>query len=333
MIKRKRQYSSGSSNLTAWFNKYVDKADVSCWNSVIADLARSGNSVEALRAFWSMRKLSLTPNRSSFPCAIKSCSALLDLHSGKQAHQQALVFGFASDLFVSSALIDMYSRCGLLRDAWTLFDEIPHRNVVSWTSIITGCVQNDYTRQALLLFKHLLLIQQIDNEDVSLDPVVLVSVLSACSRVSSKGLTQCVHGLVMKRGFDGDLGVGNTLMDAYSKCGQLRLSRKVFDGMAQRDLVSWNSMIAIYAQSGLSNEALQVFYGMVKDGDFLYNAVTLSAVLLACAHAGALLVGQCIHDQVFEFFLQSPNFASVYNASSCMHLCASHMLGVLVYHF
>nr|XP_011468208.1 PREDICTED: pentatricopeptide repeat-containing protein At3g26782, mitochondrial [Fragaria vesca subsp. vesca] len=308
----KRQYSASTkpnpnpnsnSNLTAWFNKYVDKTDVSSWNSVIADLARSGNSVEALGAFSSMRKLSLRPNRSSFPCAIKSCSALLDVHSGRQAHQQALVFGFESDLFVSSALIDMYCRCGLLRDAWKLFDEIPHRNVVSWTSMITGCLLNDHTRQALLLFKELL-VDEFDNEDVDLDPVVLVSVLSACSRVSSKGLTQCVHGLVMKRGFDGDIGVGNTLMDAYAKCGELGLSRKVFDGMAQRDLVSWNSMIAICAQSGLSNEALQVFYEMVKEGGFLYNAVTLSAVLLACAHAGALLVGQCIHDQVVKMGME-----------------------------
>ncbi|CAL2250923.1 unnamed protein product [Prunus armeniaca] len=290
-------------NLTTWFSKYVDKNDVSSWNSVIADLARSGDSVEALRAFSSMRKLSLRPTRSSFPCAIKSCSALLDLHSGKQAHQQALVFGFESDLFVSSALIDMYSRCGLLSDAWTLFDLIPHRNVVSWTSMITGCVQNDHGHQALSLFKDLL-IEEIDNEDVSLDPVVVVSVLSACSRVPRKELTQCVHGLVVKKGFDEDLCVGNTLMDAYAKCGDPSLSRKVFDGMSQKDLVSWNSMIATYAQSGLSSEALQVFNGMVEDGDFHYNAVTLSALLIACAHSGPLLVGKSIHDQVLKMGLE-----------------------------
>ncbi|CAN6696881.1 unnamed protein product [Malus baccata var. baccata] len=121
-------------------------------------------------------------------CAIKSCSVLLDFHSGEQAHQQALVFGFASDLFVSSALIDMYSRCSRLMDAWKLFDTIPYRNVVSWTSMITGCVQNDAACQALPFFKELL-IEEIDNEDVSLDHVVLVSVLSVCSRVSSKGLS------------------------------------------------------------------------------------------------------------------------------------------------
>ncbi|KAG5514396.1 hypothetical protein RHGRI_035721 [Rhododendron griersonianum] len=76
-----------------------------------------------------MRKLSLKPDRSTFPCAIKSCSALSDLHSGKQAHQQALVFGFESDLFVSSALIDMYSKCGQL-------PRIVSRDVLEFTILI-----------------------------------------------------------------------------------------------------------------------------------------------------------------------------------------------------
>lgn len=132
-----RRYSTNS-NLATWFNKYFDKSNVHSWNSVIADLARSGDSIEALRAFSSMRKLGLTPTRSTFPCAIKSCSALCDLVSGRLSHQQALVFGFDTDLFVSSALIDMYSKCGQLKDARALFDEIPLRNVVSWTSMITG---------------------------------------------------------------------------------------------------------------------------------------------------------------------------------------------------
>ncbi|KAM1812132.1 hypothetical protein ACFX1Q_028691 [Malus domestica] len=67
----------------------------------------------------------------------------------------------------------MYSRCGRLMDAWKLFDTIPYRNVVSWTSMITGCVQKDAICQALPFFKELL-IEEIDNEDVSLDHVVLL---------------------------------------------------------------------------------------------------------------------------------------------------------------
>ena len=107
-----RIHYSTKPNLTTWFNKYLDKSIVSSWNSIIAYLALGGDSAEALRAFSSIRKLSLQPNRSTFPCAIKSCSALLDLNSGKQTHQQALIFGYESELFVSSALIVMYSKCG-----------------------------------------------------------------------------------------------------------------------------------------------------------------------------------------------------------------------------
>ncbi|GMP29780.1 hypothetical protein CsSME_00004746 [Camellia sinensis var. sinensis] len=302
--------SSTNSNLVTLFNKYVDKTSVSSWNSVIADLARSGHSLEALRAFSSMRKLSLYPDRSTFPCAIKSCSALSDLHSGKQTHLQAFVFGFGSDLFVSSALVDMYSKCGHLQDARTLFDEIPLRNVVSWTSMITGYVQNDNAPGALSLFKEFLVeeSQNDGGDQVCIDSVAMVSVLSACSRVSGKSITEGIHGFVIKRGFEDDLGVGNTLIDAYAKCGDVGVSRKVFDGMIERDEVSWNSLIAVYAQNGLSAEALKMFHDMVGGRDVNYNAVTLSAVLLACAHSGALQVGKCIHDQVIKMGLEENVF-------------------------
>ncbi|KAG6716617.1 hypothetical protein I3842_04G058400 [Carya illinoinensis] len=305
-----RHHYSTNHNLTTWFNKYVDKTNVSSWNSVIADLARGGDSVEALRAFSSMRKLSLRPDRSSFPCAIKSCSALFDLHSGKQAHQQALVFGFDSDIFVSSSLIDMYSKCGELRDARALFDEIPRRNVVSWTSMITGYVQNDDAHEALTLFKKFL-IEESENgkygEDY-IDSVAMIPVLSACSRLSVKGITEGVHGFVVKRGFEGDLGVGNTLMDAYAKGGELGVSLKLFDGMAEKDTVSWNSIIGMFAQNGLFAQALDVFNRMLRNGGVSHNAVTLSAVLLACANSGALRIGTCIHDQVIKRGLEENVF-------------------------
>eukprot|EP00257_Ricinus_communis_P013360 XP_015570779.1 pentatricopeptide repeat-containing protein At3g26782, mitochondrial [Ricinus communis] len=311
----KRQYSASATtaaaatvafNLRTWFNKYFEKTNVFSWNSLIADLARSGDSIESLRAFYSMRKLNLKPNRSTFPCAIKACSSLLDLHWGKQTHQQALVFGFESDLFVSSALVDMYSKCGRLSDARILFDEITHRNIVIWTSMITGYIQNDHAHEALLLFKQFLIEESERNEEkdeVLMDSVAMVSVLSACSRISGKGMTKGVHGFVVKKGLDEDVGIENTLLDAYAKCGEVGVSRQVFDEIVEKDAISWNSMIAVYAQNGLSSEAFEVFHGMIKYGYVKYNAVTLSTLLLACAHSGALQTGKCIHDQVIRMGL------------------------------
>lgn len=211
------------------------------------------------------------------------------------------MFGYDYDVFVSSSLIDMYSKCGQIWDARKVFDQIPLRNVVSWTSMITGCVQNDEPHEALLLFNEFLAEESLiegDKEGFCVDQVALVSVLSACARVSNKFVTQGVHGFSIKRGFEAFLGVGNTLVDAYAKCGKLGMSKKVFDAMMEKDVVSWNTMVAVFAQNGFSTEAIEVFHAMVNDSDVRYNAVTLSAVLLACSHAGALVHGKCIHDQV-----------------------------------
>ncbi|KAI3464883.1 hypothetical protein Pfo_021546 [Paulownia fortunei] len=309
VLLQRRHYSTNA-NITTLFNKYVDKTNVFSWNSIIAELARSGDSVEALKAFSSMRKSALKPNRSTFPCAIKSCSALCDLNSGMQAHQQAFVFGYVSDLFISSALIDMYSKCGKLDDARNLFDEIPQRNVVSWTSMINGYVQNDWAREALLLFKEQLVEESGSGieEEVCIDGVAMVPILAACSRVCEKNVTRGVHGFVIKRGLDEVLGVGNTLIDAYAKCGMVEFSRGVFDEMNEKDLISWNSMIAVCAQHGLAEEAIGVFQSMVRSAEVEYNAVTLSAVLLACAHSGALRMGKGIHVQVIKMNLESDVF-------------------------
>uniref|UniRef100_A0A0D3E0E8 DYW domain-containing protein n=1 Tax=Brassica oleracea var. oleracea TaxID=109376 RepID=A0A0D3E0E8_BRAOL len=290
-------------NLTTLFNRYVDKTDVFSWNSVIADLARSNDSSEALRAFSSMRKLSLHPNRSTFPCAIKACSSLLDLFSGKQTHQQAFVFGYHSDVFVSSALIVMYSACGQVEDARKVFDEMPERNIVCWTSMIRGYDLNGNAFDAVSLFKELLLDGR-DHEDV--DSKGVVSVISACSRVAAKGLTESIHGFVVKRGFERGVSVGNTLLDAYAKGreGGVAVARKIFDEIVGKDSVSYNSIMSVYAQNGMSSEAFDVFRILMNDKGVTFNSITLSTVLLAVSHSGALRVGKCVHDQVVRMGLE-----------------------------
>ncbi|XP_073043803.1 pentatricopeptide repeat-containing protein At3g26782, mitochondrial [Primulina eburnea] len=305
--KRRCLYSTNA-NLANLFNKYVDKSSIFSWNSIIGELARSGNPVEALKAFSFMRKSLLRPNRSTFPCAIKSCSALCDLSSGKQAHQQAFVFGYGSDVFITSALVDMYSKCGELDDARKVFDEIPRRNVVSWTSMINGYVQNDYPREALLLFKKQLaedIESSSEEEEECIDGVAMASIFSACSRVCEKYVTQVVYGFVIKRGLDSVLVVGNTLIEAFAKCDTVEFSRKVFDDMDERDLISWNSMIAVCVQNGLAVEAIEVFRLMVTSAELEYNAVTLSTVLFSCANCGALQIGKCVHDQVIKKNLEN----------------------------
>ncbi|KAF9666372.1 hypothetical protein SADUNF_Sadunf16G0222700 [Salix dunnii] len=206
----------------------------------------------------------------------KSCSALFDLDSEKQSHQQVLVFGFESDLFVPSALIDMDSKCGKLSDARILIDGIPYRNIVAWTSLIAGNVQNDNSHEALMVFKEFLLNrvkEMVRRLQLLVDSVAMVSVLSACSRVSSKAVSEGVHEVVMKVGLDKVMGVESTLLDAYIKCGEMNFPGKVFDEMAKKNAVSWDFYGDVHAQNGLSMDAFEVFHGMLKGGGGKDNEV------------------------------------------------------------
>uniref|UniRef100_A0A6N2MAX3 Pentatricopeptide repeat-containing protein n=1 Tax=Salix viminalis TaxID=40686 RepID=A0A6N2MAX3_SALVM len=151
------------------------------------------------------------------PCLQHLVEALTSLEcvcsgadSEKQSQRQALVFGFELDVYVSSALIDMYSKCGKLSDARILFDEIPYRNIVAWTSLITGNVQNDDAHEALMVFKEFLLKRvkkMVRRLKLLVDSVAMVSFLSACSRVSNKAVSVGVHGVVMKVGLDEVMGL------------------------------------------------------------------------------------------------------------------------------
>lgn len=289
--------------LASLFSNQFDATDINSWNSIIADLSRGGDSVESLRAFASLRSASfVSPNRHTFPCALKSCSSLLDLFSGRQIHQQAVKFGYSSDLFVSSSLIDVYSKCGETRDARMVFDEMPVRNVVCWTSMINCFFLRGQLREGLSLFRELLAEESEtkDYEDarIVLDPIAVGSVVSASGDAADYALLTNIHALVVRRGFEEDSAVGNTLMDAYAKCGYINATKKLFGWMTEKDSYSWNVMIASYAQSGMAEEALGVFTAMVEDSGCDYTPVTLSAVLLACSHLGALRAGRCVHDQV-----------------------------------
>ncbi|KAG0498491.1 hypothetical protein HPP92_003182 [Vanilla planifolia] len=285
--------------LAAHFAQVVDRTSVSSWNSAIAELSRGGDASAALRAFSSLRRLRLTPDRSSFPPALTAAADLSALSAGRQLHLLALRLGQQPDLFVASSLVHMYAKCRQPADARKAFDECPEPNSVLWTAMISGYVFNDASPKAFSMFRVFL----EEEGALEVDSAAAVSVLSACARVSEKRAVYGMHGLVLKIGLE-EVGVGNTLADAYAKSGHLSFARKVFDSMPERDVVSWNSMIAVYAQNGLSAEALDLYAEMISGGSVRHNAVTLSAVLLACAHAGALQIGKCIHDQAIRMGLE-----------------------------
>nr|CAB3452644.1 unnamed protein product [Digitaria exilis] len=299
--QRRRETSTPS--LHALFLRAVDPSRPSSWSAAVADLLSSGDPVSALAAFAAALRANPAALRPALPPALRAAAAASSLAAGRQLHLLALRSGlFPSDAYSASALLHMYHHCSRPLDARRAFDEIPAPNPVIVTAMASGCVRNNLVYAALAIFRSMV---ASDSARVVDEAAALVA-LSASARVPDRGIIGGIHALVAKIGLDEHAGVANTMLDAYAKGGgrDLGTARKLFD-MMERDAVSWNTMIALYAQNGLSAEALRLYDKMLNvGGGVRCNAVTLSSVLLACAHAGAIQTGKRIHNQVVRMGLE-----------------------------
>lgn len=148
----------------------------------------------------------------------------------------------------------------------------------------TGYVQNGHPSEALILF------QQMQLENILPDRATILAVVPACADILALQRGKIIHGHIIKGKFQSDVYVGNSLVTMYAKCGKPEISRKVFDNMPKRNVVSWNAMIAGYAQNGDFGEALTLFKQM-KSADMIPDQVTILSALQACAALSALQEG------------------------------------------
>ncbi|KAF2311620.1 hypothetical protein GH714_025297 [Hevea brasiliensis] len=217
----------------------------------------------------------------------------LDL--GKELHGLIIVNRFVLDVFLGSSLIDMYAKCGKMEDARKVFDKIPDRNLVCWTSMIVGCARLDMFKEGIELFREMQL------AEVVADAALVASVISACGHLGALDQGRWVHAYCERNGIDMNLSVRNALIDMYSKCGEVEKARQIFNEMVKRDVLvkrdvfSWTSMISGLAMNGNSDEALDLFAQMEMSSDVKPNEVTFLGVLSACSHGGFV-------DKGFHYF-------------------------------
>ncbi|CAD6223883.1 unnamed protein product [Miscanthus lutarioriparius] len=169
-----------------------------------------------------------------------------------------------------------------------LFDGIPDPDRVMYNTIIRAYCNSDCPREALRLHRGMLRRGLLPNE------FTLPFVVKACTRAQAWEHALPVHGVALKLGLVGQVFVGNVLLHSYASAGSLGDSRRFFDEMVGRNVVSWNSMISGYAQAGDTREACALFGEMRRQG-FLEDEFTLASLLLACSQERALkLVALCI---------------------------------------
>eukprot|EP01018_Ginkgo_biloba_P037423 Gb_09406 [translate_table: standard] len=271
----------------------MSKRDMVSWTAMIAAYAQIRHANEALTLFHQMQLANLTPDLVTVVSLLSACAYLGALQQGKWIHEYLTRSGFESDVSVETSLVDMYSKCGMTEDARHVFDKMSNRNVVTWTAMISGYIQNGYADEALILF------HQMQQEDITPDSATIVSVLLACAHLGALKQGELVHCYIIRSGFEPDVSVGNSLADMYAKNGNIEIARKLFDKMLIRDVISWNVMIVGYTQNGHANEALTLFHQM-QLANMKPNEITMVTVLSACAQLEALHQGSCIHNSIVK---------------------------------
>ncbi|CAN6443441.1 unnamed protein product [Victoria cruziana] len=267
------------------------------WNIIIGELSRAGLARKSIAVFIRMMESGDNPDAFTLPLVLRACAVDTNLNLGLQIHGLCSKAGFERNLFVASALVFFYAGLGRIGDARKLFDEMPVRDSVLWTTMVSGYAQRGLAEEALKIYRTMTL------EKLELDEVVMVSLLLVCSQLSCLRHGRSVHGWVVRRFARWGLSLGNALLDMYVKNGDFRVAGYLFEEMPERDVVSWSTMIVGYGVHGRGEEAFELFERM-KMAKVTPNSVTFIGVLSACAHAGMV-------DEALQCFRMMKRFGIV----------------------
>ncbi|XP_044469604.1 pentatricopeptide repeat-containing protein At3g02330, mitochondrial-like [Mangifera indica] len=278
---------------------------------------------EALESFRRIISSGAKPTRFLLCTALNSCAKTLSWQLGLQIHVYMIKYGYEENLILSSALVDLYAKCGAMLDARSVFDGMKRHDQVSWTSIISGFSQNGHGREAISMFKGM------STTHIKPNCYTYVGVISACTCLDD-AFAQVImfHVHVLKLGFNTNSFVVSALIDCYSKHGRIDLARLVFDEAIQRDNILLNSMISGYSQNSLGEEAVKLFVEM-RNENLRPTDHTLSSILNSCGSLTALQLGRQVYSLVTKMGSENNEFvasALIDMYSKCGHLVEARVI-------
>ncbi|KAJ1701343.1 hypothetical protein LUZ63_001122 [Rhynchospora breviuscula] len=259
----------------------MSERNVVSWTAMIGCLGRNGRREEGFWLFKRMMEQGIRPNRATFlnviPCAVNGEEA-------DELYSFVIRNGLQFDLAVQNAMVGMFVRCRKVRFARQMFDRMPVKDLVSWSSMIEGYGQNDMYLEALQLFRDMSML------GVKPDSVTVLGVIRACANSMLSCLTHArfIHGFVIRNFLDKNLVSETALVDLYVKRGSLTYARRIFDQMEERSLVSWSTMISGYGMHGRGTDALLLFETMRGLVRVRPDHIVFVSVLSACSHAGLI---------------------------------------------
>ncbi|KAG0487842.1 hypothetical protein HPP92_006653 [Vanilla planifolia] len=286
-------YSSfGRSDLSLSVFNSSSQPSIRLWNTMLRAYTVTGEHAEAIRFYHSMLQQCVNPDKYTFTFAVKACAGALDFENGSLIHDEIKRRNRQEDVYIGTALVDMYSKLGMVETASQVFDSIPRWDIVTWNAMIAGFSLNNQPHRALDLLGKMFSVGLIPNL------VTILNLFPAVCELCSALLCRSLHGFITRRFLLP--AVANGLIDAYCKCGRSQAARQIFDQMeGSRDDISWATMISGYAYDGHFIEALKLFDD-TKRQNLRLNQVSVLSALSAAAETGDLQKGVEIHTYMVE---------------------------------
>ncbi|XP_010546123.1 PREDICTED: pentatricopeptide repeat-containing protein At4g33990-like [Tarenaya hassleriana] len=264
-----------------------------CWSQMMFAYKNAKRPESALALYQEMKQNNVDADSVIMVNVASAVAQLRSVVLAQGIHGSAMKHGFVSDWYLQAAMVDMYAKCGETGEARRIFDEMRLKDSVCWTSMITAYEQTSQPRESIGLF---LMMQR---NRVFADSVTLISVVSAIAQVGGSSRAKSVHAYAVSSGFVKDASVGNSLIAMYAKCGQTEEARLVFDQMDRKDIISWNSMLSGYVQNGLACEAFTLFNEMLAS-ECKPGSVTALVIVSACTYLRSSQLGRKMHDLIIK---------------------------------
>ena len=278
------------------FDKMPHRDEIS-WTNMISGYVNASDSCEALVLFSNMWvQPGVRMDHFVLSLALKACALNMNLYYGELLHGYSVKSSFVNSVFVGSALVDMYTKVGKIQLGCRVFDEMPVRNVVSWTAVITGLVQAGYAKEGLVYFS------EMQRSKVEYDSYSFAIALKACADFGALNYGREIHAKTMKKGFNESSFVANTLATMYNKCGKLVYGMRLFEKMRTQDVVSWTTIITTLVQMGQEEHAIEAFIKM-KESDVSPNEYTFAAIISGVANLAITECGEQLHAHVLRIGL------------------------------
>uniref|UniRef100_A0A803P2Y0 Pentatricopeptide repeat-containing protein n=1 Tax=Cannabis sativa TaxID=3483 RepID=A0A803P2Y0_CANSA len=275
----------------------MPERDVVSWTALIQGSVAEGYGIDGVLLLSEMKKDGIRPNEFTLATGLKACSLCLELDFGKQLHSESLKAGYFSDLFVGSSLVDLYTKCGAMELADSVFFCMPEQNAVSWNALLSGYAEKGDSQEVLKLFCRM---RQLKNV---LNNYILSAVLRGCTNGGNLRQGQVLHSLALKVGCEFDEFLGCNLVYMYSKCGLATDALKVFVRIKNPDIVACSAMITCFGQQKQWQEAAHLFRLMRCIG-ILGNHFSFSSILSSATDMGDLQYGESIHACVWKSAFQ-----------------------------